>query len=356
MLTHWSYVFLELTHRNITPASYQLHWSVRFAPSEPCTPHVNNGPLVWHTSIISAPLKCEVCPLRAMYTSCQQWSSCMTYQHHISPIEVWGLQPQSQVHLMSTMVLLYDIPASYQPHCLHCQHSSWDESLYGSLQSHHSKHPRQRHSPSLLAIGLSSVGYETWPPIGWHHPFVIDWSEYRLGLPSAPLHYGLMWPVGIPTIFQIPVTVSLHCPNVMQCLTLGLCKGTVKESSKHPHNKLRPEQNGKHIADDIFKHIFLNENLRIFIQISLKFVLPEHLIDSMSSLVKVMAWRHVTQYNDAIWQYKARNRKTFQWNLFHFPKIVIFFYFFLQNVYHFLLDTNGLVHHLVFLHAVKSLI
>ena len=41
------------------------------------------------------------------------------------------------------------------------------------------------HSPSLVAVGLS-VGYETWPPIGWHHAFVIGWSKYRLGLPSAP--------------------------------------------------------------------------------------------------------------------------------------------------------------------------
>ena len=46
------------------------------------------------------------------------------------------------------------------------------------------------HSPSLVAVGLS-VGYETWPPIGWHHDFVIGWSKYRFGLPSAPLHYGL---------------------------------------------------------------------------------------------------------------------------------------------------------------------
>ena len=53
------------------------------------------------------------------------------------------------------------------------------------------------HSPNLLAIGLSARS-ETWPPIGWHHPFVISWSKYRLGLPSAPLHYGLMWPVWIP--------------------------------------------------------------------------------------------------------------------------------------------------------------
>ena len=31
---------------------------------------------------------------------------------------------------------------------------------------------RLLHSPSLVVIGLY-VGYETWPGIGWHHPFVI---------------------------------------------------------------------------------------------------------------------------------------------------------------------------------------
>ena len=79
------------------------------------------------------------------------------------------------------------------------------------------------HSPNLVAIGLS-VGYDTWDPIGWYHAFMIDWSKYRLGLPSAPLHYGLMWLVGIPTVFHTPVTVPFHSPN-------GVCKGIVKESS-----------------------------------------------------------------------------------------------------------------------------
>ena len=46
------------------------------------------------------------------------------------------------------------------------------------------------------------------------------------------------------------------------------------------------------LADDIFKHNFLNENIRISIQISLKFV-PKGVIDNMSALVQVMAW-HLT--------------------------------------------------------------
>ena len=74
---------------------------------------------------------------------------------------------------------------------------------------------RLPHSPHLVVIGLS-VGYETWPPIGWQHIFVIGWSKYRLVLHSAPLHYGLAWPVGIPIVFQTPMTVPLHSPNGRQ--------------------------------------------------------------------------------------------------------------------------------------------
>ena len=44
------------------------------------------------------------------------------------------------------------------------------------------------------------------------------------------------------------------------------------------------------LADSIFKWIFLNENGRILIQISLKFV-PMIPIDSKPALVQVMAWR-----------------------------------------------------------------
>ena len=51
-----------------------------------------------------------------------------------------------------------------------------------------------------------------------------------------------------------------------------------------------PGQNGHHFADNIFKHIFLNENVKISMQISLKFV-PKGPIDNKPALVQVMAWR-----------------------------------------------------------------
>ena len=59
----------------------------------------------------------------------------------------------------------------------------------------------------------TTSGYEKWPPIGWHDPFVIDWSKYRLELATTTLYYGLMWPVWIPTVFQIPGALPLYSPD-----------------------------------------------------------------------------------------------------------------------------------------------
>ena len=55
-------------------------------------------------------------------------------------------------------------------------------------------------------------------------------------------------------------------------------------------NTLRLRQNCRHFADDIFKCIFLNENVWISLQIWLKFV-PKVPINNIPPLVQIMAWR-----------------------------------------------------------------
>ena len=77
------------------------------------------------------------------------------------------------------------------------------------------------------------------------------------------------------------------------------------------------------LADDIFKWIFLNENSRIPIQISLKFV-PKSPIDNKSALVQVMAWcwtgdkplpePMMTQFNDAYMWHQGEMSKDIQIN------------------------------------------
>ena len=49
-------------------------------------------------------------------------------------------------------------------------------------------------------------------------------------------------------------------------------------------NTLRPRQNGRHFADDTFNCIFVNENVRISIKFSLKFV-PKGQINNVPALV-----------------------------------------------------------------------
>ena len=50
-------------------------------------------------------------------------------------------------------------------------------------------------------------------------------------------------------------------------------------SRSNMFNSSPPGQNGRHLTDNIFKHIFMNENLRTFIKISLKYV-PKGPIDN----------------------------------------------------------------------------
>ena len=54
-------------------------------------------------------------------------------------------------------------------------------------------------------------------------------------------------------------------------------------------NTLRPRQNGHHFADHTFKCIFLKENVKIAIKMSLKLV-PKGTINNNPSLVQIMAW------------------------------------------------------------------
>ena len=79
--------------------------------------------------------------------------------------------------------------------------------------------------------------------------------------------------------FYIANTVSGHAMNELY-----------PESITCAFNTLRPKQYSRHLPDDIFKCIFLNENISISISISLKF-LSKGPINNVAALVQIMAWR-----------------------------------------------------------------
>ena len=66
----------------------------------------------------------------------------------------------------------------------------------------------------------------------------------------------------------------------------------LSHSTKHDilFNSVRPRRNRRHFADDIFKCIFLKENVWIPLKLSLKFV-PNVRITKFPALVQIMAWR-----------------------------------------------------------------
>ena len=101
---------------------------------------------------------------------------------------------------------------------------------------------------------------------------------------------------------------------------------------------LMPIQNGRHFADYTFKHVFLNENVRISIKLLLKFV-PKGTINNMSALVQIMAWRptgdkplsepmmdaisQTTLSNKFSWMKMLEFRLNFHWSLFLREQLII---------------------------------
>ena len=82
------------------------------------------------------------------------------------------------------------------------------------------------------------------------------------------------WPLMIYTLYHLPPFDSAQ----FHCLQLVII------------NSLRPRQNRRHFADDVFKFNFLNEIVWILLKISLKFV-PKVRINNNPALVQIMAWR-----------------------------------------------------------------
>ena len=78
-------------------------------------------------------------------------------------------------------------------------------------------------------------------------------------------------------------TLYTSVSSLKHCCTLLMVTGGAV-------NTLRPRQNGRHFADDIFKCIFLNKDAWITLKISLKFV-PKVPINNIPALVQIMAWR-----------------------------------------------------------------
>ena len=81
-------------------------------------------------------------------------------------------------------------------------------------------------------------------------------------------------------------------------------------------NTLTPRKNGRHFPDDIFKGIFLNENVCISIKISLQLV-PRCPNNHIPALVQTMTWRRSGDKPLSDWTHDG----VFHWRKYASPKL-----------------------------------
>ena len=88
-------------------------------------------------------------------------------------------------------------------------------------------------------------------------------------------------------LFDLPIWIYWE----VSTMPLGAEKeGRVRSLLRKCVNTLRPRQDRRHFADDIFKWIVFDENCCILIKFSLKYV-RKGPIDNNPALVQIMAWR-----------------------------------------------------------------
>ena len=99
----------------------------------------------------------------------------------------------------------------------------------------------------------------------------------------------------LPSNLTLKIFSNNHCqwPNTLFSYSKNLQDYTIEVKVMKIYmqwliNSSPPGQFGRKIEDDVFKCIFFNENVRISIKISLKFV-PKGPINDKSALVEVMA-------------------------------------------------------------------
>ena len=86
-----------------------------------------------------------------------------------------------------------------------------------------------------------------------------------------------------------PATAHVADRRFHALVTLYEPNGCIRSTMPYI-NTLRPRQDGRHFADDIFTCIFFKENCCILIKFSLKYV-RKGPIDNNPALVQIMAWR-----------------------------------------------------------------
>ena len=109
-----------------------------------------------------------------------------------------------------------------------------------------------------------------------HHQNLMVLPKYFVS-PQNPVCSYSMFRMSLPSVLCIGFSWNVVTARPFTCMLQQL-------------NTFRPRQNGRNFPDDIYKCIFMNENVRVSLKISLKFV-PMSQINNIPSLVQIMVWR-----------------------------------------------------------------
>ena len=116
---------------------------------------------------------------------------------------------------------------------------------------------------------------------------ICDWGIGFLDSHPVNMHivfFFFLWRLTYSWL-QIHMWQFFPCPSWLLHCRLGTYRMSCLLSASTRLNTATPRQNARHFADDIFKCIFLNENVWISIIISLKFV-PRGQINNIQALVR----------------------------------------------------------------------
>ena len=131
--------------------------------------------------------------------------------------------------------------------------------------------------PALGSIAIQRVLFKVYGSIAAQSDYIPDSKDHGANM-------GPTWVLSAPDGPHLgPMNLAIR-NGIIELRQFWIRYGSL------PVNTLRQRQNGRFFPDEIFKWIFLNEYICIYLRISLKFV-PRVQINNIPALVQIMAWR-----------------------------------------------------------------
>ena len=172
----------------------------------------------------------------------------------------------------------------------------------------------RQHSVKLTQGNLSPLEFSPTqdPAGGWP---IVFWSMDGQSLSSHITHSSLAH----GNVYRLCENYKQKAYIYICDVKLGFCtqflllRQNIETDLIYFCNILRQRQNGRHFPDDIFKCIFLNENVSVAIKIILGFVTKGR-INNIPALFQIMAWRRPSNKPSSETMMVRLPTNKFQWN------------------------------------------